>query len=112
MGRAALKIMTLDAAFQAGHAAIISAHGGISVQIGTVTGTGLLVLSDGQTDFSIEGQMGTTISTVRVSAATFRAPTRGDPMKVDGQQVYVLGVRTSGGIHVIATQDTQPVEGV
>ena len=104
--------MSLDLTFQNGLAAIISAHGGVDIQIGAVTGTGLLVLSDGQTDFAIEGQQGVTISTVRVSAATFTAPKRGERMKVDGQQVYVLGVRQSGGIIVIATQDTQPVDGV
>ena len=104
--------MSLDTVFQAGLTAIIAAHGGVTVRIGNQTGTGLRVISRKQIAFDEMGQGGMTMSTVRVSADDFNEPARGANMIVDGQQVYVLECRTSGGVRVIECSDTQPVEGV
>lgn len=104
--------MSLDATFQAGLTAIIAAHGGVSVRYRAQTATGLCVLRNKQTVPGLLGQAGERLSTVRVNADSIDEPTRGAHIIVDGQQVYVLSCRTSGGIRVLECSDTQPVEGL
>jgi hypothetical protein len=104
--------MTLDSTFQAGLNAIISAHGGVDVRLGSQTGTGLSIMANKETDFDVYGQTGETRGAVRVSADDFDVPERGAHLIVDSQQVYVLACRTSGGIRVIDYSNTHPVEGI
>jgi len=104
--------MALEDTFRAGLSAIITAHGGVTVGYRGESATGLLVLQDKQTTNDEWGQGGTTGYTVRVPSDEISEPERGGQIVVDGQQVYVLGCRTSGGVRVLMCSETQPVEGV
>lgn len=106
--------MGIETEMQAALADIASTHSDLSVAVvlGSQTATGVRVLTDKQTNPETLGQRGTTISTVRVSAADIDEPGRGALLTVGGVQVYVLDCRTSGGVRVIDCSDTQSVGGV
>ena len=106
--------MGIETEMQAALADIASTHSDLSVEVkyGSQTATGVRVLTDKQTNPETLGQRGTTISTVRVSAADIDEPGRGALLTVGGVQVYVRDCRTSGGVRVIDCSDTQSVGGV
>jgi len=104
--------MSLDAQGQEVLAAIIAVHGGVSVRIGSETGTGLRVQTGDPTQASVYGLDGTRTYVVRVSAETFSEPSRNAPAIVDGVQTYITNVRKSCGVMVLECSDTRPIEGV
>jgi len=84
----------------------------VAVKYRAQEASGMRELSNKQTAPGELGQVGTTISTVRVRADQIDEPDRRAHITVDGKQVYVTECRTSGGIRVLMCSDTQPIEGV
>lgn len=101
--------MTLPSTIRSAVASIISSHSelGVTVQIGSVSGTGLKVLTTRTTDQSFT--TGGNGFNVRVSTATFEEPKQGTAILVDSKQVFVASVRESGGLYVIECIETKPV---
>ena len=106
--------MSITTDIQAAFASIIAANPDlvVTVKYRGQGASGVRVLTEKQTEPDLLGQMGTTVSNVRVDADDISEPERGANLIVDGVQVYVLNCRTSGGIRNISVSDTQPVEGV
>lgn len=106
--------MSITTTAQDALTALMTAHPDlvVSVRHGNQTGNGIVVLTDKQTDPTELGQEGTTVGTIRISAATFTEPERGAKIIVDAKQVYITGSTTSGGIRRIEYSNTQPVEGI
>lgn len=106
--------MTIETETRAALAALAASEPwlAVTVEYNAESATGVRVLTDKQTEGTPYGQAGSVVSTVRVSSAAISEPTRGALVKVGGEQVYVLGCRTSGGLRVLSVSNINPVEGV
>jgi hypothetical protein len=106
--------MSLQDTIRTRMAAVISTHSFLSVAVvyDGQNASAMRVLTDKQTTDSEYGHGGSVVYTIRVASDDIGEPVRGAKMIVDGNQVYVLNCRTSGGLRVIQCSDTQPVEGL
>jgi hypothetical protein len=85
----------------------------VSVTIDGTTGTGLISVAQDQSAAVMLGEMGSNISLVRVSKATFPdAPDRGKTIIVDGKKVTVSNVRNDsiGAFMVLEYTEQSPIE--
>jgi hypothetical protein len=83
----------------------------VAVVIGGTSGTGFDVGTMGTTDFGVNGETGVDVGTVRVSAAAFPKPERGQTIRVRGEPVIVTNIAGTA-LHVIQYRKVRPVEGV
>lgn len=82
----------------------------VAVVIRGTSGYGLRVDVQDATDFSVNGEVGLTTGTVRVSAAAFDRPTHGETILVDGNSVVVTQV-DGKALHVITYRGVRKVSG-
>ena len=105
--------MSIETMARAAVASSMAAHPefAVAVVIEGASGTGWDAGTTGASDFGDMGEAGVETGTVRVNAATFPKPDRGDTITVRGVQVTVLNV-SGVALWVIQYRNVRPVEGV
>ena len=94
--------MTLQGTIRGALLSIIAAHPELAVTVvyKGASATGLKALQSKDTNQELDGT-GAMGFDIRVSTAAIQEPVQGEPLTVDGGQVFVNQVRQSGGLYVI-----------